>query len=424
MAASRAQKDNRPNAVFWRIYMFSWAVLAGGAMTYVASVGLKPDLLNKIRLTPLDSQPQSNRAELDRAALTAKVNTLKDRLANLRTDLANVKQTVGKQSQLRLETTSGGGKSANADVAGLDANTAPGLTGSSRVDGSGIQGPARIATRFPVSDEKPDSDTRATVATAGTPAVTPERHLDRRRDSETIIISALVPPTASTSTGDEAEKAPDAASGSGELSAASRTLGGKTAQQTKELLPPASVAPPTPRLARTGPNLAVARLVAGGTPPIPTRSPFRPVIAQSAPKTQSAPTPAAPRLSHRAQQTSRLQTGSISPARPVAKTSVAKPKPVTFGRPQVTTGGRRAAALALSSSKSITGLKASWLLLTTRHGDLLRAFEPRYASDTRSGNYRLIAGPIVSRSEADRICTLLRAKNVDCGVADYLGSAL
>ena len=96
-----------------------------------------------------------------------------------------------------------------------------------------------------------------------------------------------------------------------------------------------------------------------------------------------------------------------------------------FGAPKVRPNAIPApAAVTLSSANSVTGLRASWLLLTTNQPGTFAGYTTRYISDPATGTYRLIAGRITNHAEADRVCNRLRAQSINCGVSDYVGSPL
>jgi hypothetical protein len=68
----------------------------------------------------------------------------------------------------------------------------------------------------------------------------------------------------------------------------------------------------------------------------------------------------------------------------------------------------------------------SWSLLADRHGEALKNLEARYVAhgDVANPTYDLIAGPIKSKAEAQRVCKALAAKGVPCKIGDFLGEAL
>lgn len=84
-------------------------------------------------------------------------------------------------------------------------------------------------------------------------------------------------------------------------------------------------------------------------------------------------------------------------------------------------------ALRLSNAPSISSLKLSWRVLRERHGSLLGGLRPRFrtvAGGATGVTYQLVAGPVASRSEADQVCTILRAQNVRCAIDAFAGDPL
>lgn len=121
-----------------------------------------------------------------------------------------------------------------------------------------------------------------------------------------------------------------------------------------------------------------------------------------------------------------VTTGSIGSPATVA---AAAPPPPQFGpatvkparpEPSVPQG------VQLASGPSLDALRLSWVLLTERHGASLKGLQPRYVTGNETGGkaYDLIAGPIASAEDAERVCAALRAKKVACAVSPFSGNAL
>ena len=110
----------------------------------------------------------------------------------------------------------------------------------------------------------------------------------------------------------------------------------------------------------------------------------------------------------------RLETGSIAP-----------PEPITFGEAIVTTTAPQAIfAVQLASSPSLPGLRKSWDQLVERH-TALAALQPRVVPPrTEGGSYRLLAGPLPTKTEADRICTDMGVGRNACFTTSYIGQPL
>ncbi|MGE0053199.1 MAG: hypothetical protein AB7S74_03220 [Hyphomicrobium sp.] len=99
--------------------------------------------------------------------------------------------------------------------------------------------------------------------------------------------------------------------------------------------------------------------------------------------------------------------------------------PVDFGATEVKTAGA-GIGVQISSGASLDSLRLSWSLLADRHRDSLNGLRPRYVArgDMSNPTYDLIAGPLKSTAEAQRLCKSLIAQNVPCTVANYIGAAL
>lgn len=130
------------------------------------------------------------------------------------------------------------------------------------------------------------------------------------------------------------------------------------------------------------------------------------------------PQPAQPKLINANAATARTPaataTGSIAPqaAAPAFTTAIIKP-PKPLG-------------VHLSTGASIDSLRLSWSLLADRHADALKNLEARYVAtgDEANPNFDLVAGPIKSKAEAQKVCKALAAKNVPCRIRDFAGAAL
>src|SRR5690606_7785179 len=109
-------------------------------------------------------------------------------------------------------------------------------------------------------------------------------------------------------------------------------------------------------------------------------------------------------------------TGSIATSAAAAAAAAAVPAfgPATVkpAKPEPT----GAQGVQLASGPSLDALRLSWVLLTERHGASLKGLQPRYVTGNEAGGkaYDLVAGPIASAEDAERICAGLRAKKVSC----------
>jgi hypothetical protein len=82
--------------------------------------------------------------------------------------------------------------------------------------------------------------------------------------------------------------------------------------------------------------------------------------------------------------------------------------------------------IQIATGPSVDALRISWMLLSERHKEILRRYEPRFVPTTVGGGagYRLIAGPIENTGAANRVCSELRARRVTCGVSAFGGEPL
>lgn len=120
-----------------------------------------------------------------------------------------------------------------------------------------------------------------------------------------------------------------------------------------------------------------------------------------------------------------LETGSV--ASPAAGA-------ITFGPPTVTPTPTAAApvetgrlvGIQIATGPSVDSLRLSWTLLNERHGDTLRALEPRYTTDATGPDqsYDLVVGPLANADEARRLCHELALKATPCSVSRFTGDAL
>jgi hypothetical protein len=130
------------------------------------------------------------------------------------------------------------------------------------------------------------------------------------------------------------------------------------------------------------------------------------VVEEQKPETQAAAEPpAAP---------AKLETGSI----PVS------PPSITFGEPEVTPV-RQAYAVQLGAGPSLDALRMSWMALRDQHGDALASLQPRFVAPRSStGPYRLVAGPLSSKADADKVCAEMGMGRDTCFATTALGQPL
>ena len=125
-------------------------------------------------------------------------------------------------------------------------------------------------------------------------------------------------------------------------------------------------------------------------------------------------------------------TLTLNPLPERAPTRQEKPREserVAFGPPQVKPSAAEPAGprgIQIATGPSVDALRISWMLLSERHKEILRRYEPRFVPSTGASGpgYRLIAGPIENAAAANRVCTELRARRVTCGVSAFGGEPL
>ncbi len=138
--------------------------------------------------------------------------------------------------------------------------------------------------------------------------------------------------------------------------------------------------------------------------------------------------------------TAALETGSVAtaakPAAKAAAKTAAKQEPKPQEQPAaadpvdfskvVVKPEAKSVGVQISSGASVDSLRLSWSLLSDRHSEALKNLEPRFVArgEADAPTFDLIAGPIKSRSDAQKVCKALAAKNVPCKISDFLGEAL
>ena len=121
-----------------------------------------------------------------------------------------------------------------------------------------------------------------------------------------------------------------------------------------------------------------------------------------------------------------IETGSLTAPATVAKTKPADTpaQPITFGAPVVTRPSSQV-GVRLTAGPSVDALRLSWSLMSERYGPELGGLQPRYVQgNTPAGPYALVAGPLSSDSDAQRVCGALIAKGIPCSVDAFVGNAL
>lgn len=126
--------------------------------------------------------------------------------------------------------------------------------------------------------------------------------------------------------------------------------------------------------------------------------------------------------------TTGLTTGTVSDAGSVpgnAPTMTAATDAISFG-PAVVKHAPKPVGIKLASGASVDSLRLSWSLLADKHSDALKSLEARYVTggDAQNPNFDLVAGPIKSKAQANKVCKDLAAKGVPCTVGAFGGEAL
>jgi hypothetical protein len=153
--------------------------------------------------------------------------------------------------------------------------------------------------------------------------------------------------------------------------------------------------------------------------PAAAEKPARPAPERVVPRIISMAPPQSPPPPH--EPPARIETGSIDHPEPT----------ITFGEPKVVPAREKAAAaphfygVQLGASPSRERLRTSWSQLVQKHGEALAALSPRViAPKSGSGPYRLVAGPVPTKAEADKICEQMAVGRKGCISAIYTGDPL
>jgi hypothetical protein len=123
-----------------------------------------------------------------------------------------------------------------------------------------------------------------------------------------------------------------------------------------------------------------------------------------------------------------LTTGTVSESGNVpanAPATTAATDAISFG-PAVVKHAPKPLGIKLSSGASVDSLRLSWSLLADKHGDTLKSLQAHFVTsgDAQNPNFDLVAGPIKSKAQANKVCKDLAAKGVPCTVGAFNGEAL
>jgi hypothetical protein len=115
-----------------------------------------------------------------------------------------------------------------------------------------------------------------------------------------------------------------------------------------------------------------------------------------------------------------IETGSIASQKEVQKE-------IVFGEAVVTPAAppQKNFAVHLAARPSLEELRQSWGELVGRHRSTLAALKPRVVAPRgEGGTYRLLAGPVPSKADADRLCREIGAAPKACFATAYTGAPL
>lgn len=172
--------------------------------------------------------------------------------------------------------------------------------------------------------------------------------------------------------------------------------------------------------------LAAADASSIGAKRAPGKAPAQ-AQAQAQPQGKAAPAAAAAGKAPPAKVINgadKLETGSVKTAGAALDFT---PSVVKAAEPQpAAAGAQRPIGLRVATGPSIDALRLSWSVLTDRHGDTLKSLEPRYVTgiDESGLTYDLVAGPVKTAAEAQRVCAELQGKGIRCTIGEYAGEAL
>jgi hypothetical protein len=108
----------------------------------------------------------------------------------------------------------------------------------------------------------------------------------------------------------------------------------------------------------------------------------------------------------------------------IIETSSIAHEPIKFGE-AVVMPAPQIFAVQLASGPSLDSLRVSWSSLLERYGSELATLQPRYLPPRiAGGTYRLVAGPLASAAEAERICIELQAQRTSCLSTPFAGEPL
>lgn len=158
-------------------------------------------------------------------------------------------------------------------------------------------------------------------------------------------------------------------------------------------------------------------------PPAPDKTKTAAVVDKK-PKSQSPKI-----INSTAKNDGAIETGSVNAKKSAANAGDdgkkdGKDGVISFG-PAVVKPAAKPVGIRVASGSSVDGLRLSWSLLSENH-DALKTLKPRYvdSGDAINPSFDLVAGPVKTKAEAQRLCKKLTAQNVPCTVGDFKGEDL
>ena len=120
-----------------------------------------------------------------------------------------------------------------------------------------------------------------------------------------------------------------------------------------------------------------------------------------------------------------LAKAQLPPPAPLETGSITSKTEIIFGEAVVKPVSQADFAVQLGAGSSLQALRQSWDQLVERHKGSLAALKPRVvAPRAEGGTYRLLAGPVPTKADADRICTELNVGSKACFATAYAGAPL
>jgi sporulation related protein len=112
------------------------------------------------------------------------------------------------------------------------------------------------------------------------------------------------------------------------------------------------------------------------------------------------------------------------PSPPIETGSIPKAE-IVFGEPVVTRASGPEMAVQLAAGPSLQSVRHSWEMLSGRHAGTLGTLKPRVVAPRGDGGvYRLLAGPLPTKADAERICSQLGVGAKACFATRYAGAPL